>query len=510
MNPALKRSSERPERYRLQLPLQIISNLTELTIWVDKPDCVKALERIEQAVRREYTFTYPQNNKEKSDRIFQDVQDILNSPTLSDSCRATANQVYAMVAPLGLPNPIEGSYIFLETMNLFQLDLLRPLTKQIRNELGGEWIKKNKKRSDQYQIMGAYDCLQSIVWFDPSQRPFDLAASLAHEIEHFYQDKITHWEDSDDFSPERVADTLNIDESLATLHSSFAQFIHDRKFNRSFYRKNGEARKHPPKKLSRYFSLDSDSTLYSQNGVLNALWRSQIKLIDEAVYTSHLLLLRALSELPASESIAWDRVRLGTPYFEKLPASFQALYELSEKIKGAYFQGRSSSPRSVLERIQRDFERRPLLVMPLAGLSIAHQKFSPLEIQLITEVMGVSTFEKIRAEKQILPRPMTLYIERSFQASQGCIAFTRLAKSGQLDDYLGARLGGTQPGGDGVRPGGDGVRPGGDGVRPGGDGVRPGGDGVRPGGDGVRPGGDGVRPSTQTYPCLHPDTWGGI
>ncbi len=531
MNPALHHTTDRPFAFRMQMPIYVTSNLDEIKIYVDTETCLKALERIQQTIRTDYKYAYPKNEAEKSNRIFDDIQDLLKSPVLSKTCRETANQVYALVAPLGLPNSLEGSYIFLETLNLFQMDLLRPLTPQLRDELGGEWRKKSLFRKNQYQIMGAYDCLQSIVWFDPSQRPFDLAATLAHEVEHFYQDKITHWENSNDFTPARIADTLNIDESLATLHSSFAQFIQDREFNRDFYRRNGEERHFQPKKPFRYFTLGLDNTLYSQNGILDALWKSQTHFFKDTLYTSHPLLLRALHELPPPEDIRWDEVSEGTKYFKRLPPSFRALYELSNKIRSAYFLGNVSSPNRALRRIQLEFKRRPLMVLPLAGLSFAHQEFSKGEYKRTAEIIGESTFEKLRAEKNHYPRPIELYFERGFSPSEGCREFTRLAKEGRIDDYLGTRLGGKQsggdgvrpggdgvrpggdgvrPGGDGVRPGGDGVRPGGDGVRPGGDGVRPGGDGVRPGGDGVRPGGDGVRPSTQTYPCLHPETWGGI
>jgi len=494
LNPALHYSPSRPFAFRMPMPAYITSNLREIRIFVDTNDCLQALERIQQTVRSDYKSAYPKNEAEKSNRIYNDIQDLLTSPILSETCRETANQVYALVAPLGLPNGIEGSYIFLETLNLFQLNLLRPLTRKLRDELGGEWKKKSLFRKNQYQIMGAYDCQQSIVWFDPSQRPFDLASTLSHEAEHFYQDKITHWDSAEDFSPDRVADTLNIDESLATLHSSFAQFIQDREKNRELYRKNGKERHFIFKKPFRHFTLGLDNTLYSQNGILDALWKSQAKFFDETVYTSHTLLLRALHELPPEEQVQWSKVSTGSPYLNSLGPSFRALHELSDKIRKAYFRGNTSSPSRVLQRILRDFERRPLLVLPLAGLSIAHQTFDTSDAQRMAEIIGESTFEKLRAEKNHYPRPIDLYFERSFSVSEGCREFTRLANAGQIDEYLGTRLGGVQTGGDGVRPVSDGVRPGGDGVRPGGDGVRPGGDGVRPGGDGVRPGHAGIRP----------------
>ena len=62
------------------------------------------------------------------------------------------------------------------------------LTHKKRQELGGQWLEKTPGTGE-YSAIGAYDCATSTVYVDPYLRPFDLATTIYHEMDHFVRDK---------------------------------------------------------------------------------------------------------------------------------------------------------------------------------------------------------------------------------------------------------------------------------------------------------------------------------
>ena len=62
------------------------------------------------------------------------------------------------------------------------------LTPDSRGKMGGKWLDKIPG-TDEYATIGGYDCALSTIYVDPYLRPFDLFATVFHEMDHVIRDK---------------------------------------------------------------------------------------------------------------------------------------------------------------------------------------------------------------------------------------------------------------------------------------------------------------------------------
>ncbi|HEX4925282.1 MAG TPA: hypothetical protein VFV50_14405, partial [Bdellovibrionales bacterium] len=338
------------------------------------------------------------------------------------------------------------------------------------------------------KILGGYDCVSAAMTVDPIQSPYDAAATLVHEMSHFYFDKGYFLEPLKDGK----AMTL-LDESMAALLAGYVQ--------RDFMM--GRSSVDEPSKIS------SDLNFYTRAGVLDSMWR---KRTDLGWSFNHFVVL--LEKVLFAE-YAGEGYDLGEKLYDTLAQ--------------AYFSGGypwESRVQSVLhtEKFGQEEARRFSYPHIFSYLST---KVLTDSVRFTSDLKQIEAFKRDRTlapelsgdggENSVLTSDgylanfglLMTYADRiataSEKMSRSCEVFLEQLKSTELDGYLGKTPKSCEPdsnksGGEGGRPGGEGGRPGGEGGRPGGEGGRPGGEGGRPGGEGGRPGGEGGRPAIR--PCV--------
>jgi len=66
---------------------------------------------------------------------------------------------------------------------------LVPVTFEMRKEMGGKWLERSSTDPKFFSILGAYDCNQAVIFYDPTIPPVDMAGVVIHEISHFIRDR---------------------------------------------------------------------------------------------------------------------------------------------------------------------------------------------------------------------------------------------------------------------------------------------------------------------------------
>ncbi len=109
---------------------------------------------------------------------------------------------------------------------------LQKLSPHLRHVFAGDypdslWLQKN---DEGYFTVAFYDCFDSLIYLDTELRPFNLAASIYHELDHLYRDKKigSLWSNNSTFSApsdddEDIQKYIALDELLATISSGFYQ-----------------------------------------------------------------------------------------------------------------------------------------------------------------------------------------------------------------------------------------------------------------------------------------------
>ncbi len=109
---------------------------------------------------------------------------------------------------------------------------LQKLNPHLRHVFAGDypeslWLQKNEEG---YFTVAFYDCYESLIYLDTELRPFNLAASLYHELDHLYRDKkistliLPRNSSIEDASiADDIEKYLATDELLATISSGFYQ-----------------------------------------------------------------------------------------------------------------------------------------------------------------------------------------------------------------------------------------------------------------------------------------------
>jgi hypothetical protein len=134
--------------------------------------------------------------------------------------------------------------------------VVQALTEAKRLELAGDkkdspWLEKT---GDEYFITAFYSCFDTQIYIDENLRAFNMAASLYHELEHLYRDKLGHQifarEAQENvwgahiprYDQDKVVQRLAFDEMSATIATGFYQrrmLIMEEDLTRSFYDHSG-------------------------------------------------------------------------------------------------------------------------------------------------------------------------------------------------------------------------------------------------------------------------------
>ncbi|OFZ19126.1 MAG: hypothetical protein A2X94_10290 [Bdellovibrionales bacterium GWB1_55_8] len=296
---------------------------------------------------------------------------------------------------------------------LANANLLEPVTAEMRAELGGLWLK---------DILGAYDCSETRIFFEPFQTPVNLGVTLIHELDHLLRDKLFNLSRT----MLRMRDSILLDESLASLHGAYAglrvttELTYHRRWQWNPFQGVMET-VHP-------FTFESDNNLYSKNGNLNKIWTAIP--LDEGGFKHALSFIGFIRK---------------TLVEYQMVSEYRNIFRVVEK---TYFDGVAPRLSEMSFRTLSDF------------LSAHHTEVEPMELW----------FKENRYHSSLDPKKRKRFVSELSnpsspvrRKSSSCELFERALANGELDDYLGNRL---KPGTEGVRPGTEGVRPGTEGVRP--------------------------------------------
>jgi len=291
------------------------------------------------------------------------------------------------------------------------------LTPNLRKSLQGNDKKSfwTKKDSRGFEVIGGYECERSIIYIDSNLRPFNVSATLVHELDHLFRDK---YEEVDETKTARLV--TFVDELSATLHGLFVQkaLATDPLILRSTYNRV-DPEMHVTKKFLWYTRYDNtyqnkkqppnDANLYAQNGFFDQFWDS-----------------RGMTPFSLYESFLkhWNITEgLTKNYPEYLP-DLKILRSIMNVVSAGYFKNKSFIESTPV----------PTLSNPLShAIWSVDEPFSGMDGFLF----------RLSSLTKKLDEP-----------SNSCIAFGNSVTNGELDDYLGTGSSSDpgQPGNDGVRP----------------------------------------------------------
>ncbi len=409
-----------------------------------------------------------------SKRHQKKIQEVLESLPVQDPCYHWIHGFYAMYAihSFGYFSNDQYQSLFNIASELYYQERLIPFTQALRDQWGGVW----KDHPD--KILGAYQCVESKVYFDSTLPPYNLASVLAHEFEHVVRDKFSY-DDAhvNDFvrNPEL---TLLLDETLSTIQAGYSQLAWVRDNNRDDANSTGRATQliHMDEngsislfhhKDQKHFQLSSDLNLYSKKGKLNQIFNNEISSsgLSQGLLFSSFLDRAILAHLETGDD---NEIQ------------FKLILKM---VSDAYFNSNAPDPTSAVSELQSWKLRDVDYISPLGSL----------QLRAVTRTSATSTstdpwfFNELKLR---LTKP-----------SAGCLKIADAIHRGKISHYIGSSIG-VELSGEGVRTTGEGVRTTGEGVRTTGEGVRTTGEGVRTTGEGVR---TDIAPAKPFIPCLKPD-----
>ncbi|MEM7646781.1 MAG: hypothetical protein AAF203_07730, partial [Pseudomonadota bacterium] len=149
------------------------------------------------------------------------------------------------------------------TLYLVNQDIFRPLSPKGREKLQAEhqsalWTAKGEGG---YQITGFYNCLETRIYLGTELKPYNLLASLRHEMDHLYRDKFVSLEDfAAQISIENddpIRSYISHDELYATMSGGYNQ---------------RRALAHREREASFHAKAGNDFNFFASDGTLNSLF----------------------------------------------------------------------------------------------------------------------------------------------------------------------------------------------------------------------------------------------
>jgi len=170
-------------------------------------NCAASNQKIQQLLNQ-YSLYGLMSDPIKTDATFKELHELIfnhHDQSGDDPCYEQSLNTYATLAPLVdatrymdldpkirplLPPEEFGSktpWAADAVATLIRKNKLIFLTPENRRKLGGKWNELTPE--GEYTSVGAYDCMTSIVYVDPTLRPLDFSITLIHELDHVYRDK---------------------------------------------------------------------------------------------------------------------------------------------------------------------------------------------------------------------------------------------------------------------------------------------------------------------------------
>ncbi|MBC7693602.1 MAG: hypothetical protein H7222_17690, partial [Methylotenera sp.] len=399
------------------------------------------------------------------DTLAQSVRRLRGTPCENEQLNAYAIEVaFRSVLKVNLkysqmfPEVTQSEWVKTLLLIMSSRGRLVPLTPSLRESFGPGWESTSVHPSTYSpSILGAYDCLNGTIWYDPYLPPVNLGSVLAHEVDHLLRDKITFEESWDSRLLDASADEIMIlDEVMANMMSSLSQFRFYRDSNRDYafqvrreHYMNWNA-PHWNQNYEKYaFGADQDLSLFSKDGALASIWGHLFARFEESWTPKQKRWAKKSARRLDSDrfkygprvDIRWSddsAPKDGIPVFGGFDVIYTALMDpdvVPQIEKVISLVGQIYYPSKVL-----DTHRLALLLQKWVRDPQLSSTASPLERALSIERNYRGLFKNSDIE-EVLRTP-----------SKGCSAVTA-----------------TRPSGEGVRPSGEGVRPSGEGVRPSGE-----------------------------------------
>jgi len=372
---------------------------------------------------------------------------------------------------------------------LIHQDRLQLLTPAMRKLLGGDW--------NTGEVFGAYDCNSRILSIDPTMRPFDLGATLQHEMDHFMRDQFFGAEQIlENFSSESFLDILKtqtmptpdqinweayltLDEAIASIEASMMQReqINDQGMPDFNMKKNSMVLK-----VDGLYQADGDFTFRVGSGPMEKLF--QLGNLHDPVRDLQHSYFHDTVNFGFSDQQAIEN--------QKKPAAFQGIFDL---IHSGYFAGAG-----LTDQIKTILGRQaPMDIDPLNQDTDLEQRDGSTGYTVETGNESVKS----------MYQTVSAVAARLTKVSSACTLYDQAVQGGKVSGYAGLRFGekengngSGQPGENGSRTGENGSRTGENDGRPGENGSRTGENGARPGENGSRTGENGARPSLSVRPCI--------
>ncbi len=394
--------------------------------------CGPTIRRLQSAVK-DYDTAAFFNRSGQAKRTHKVIQKILTAMAPSDPCFTWVYgaevlfslDLYNRVAT-GRSKVLIHLAIYLYQDQLKGKTRFAPLTSALRSEWGGAWKQPN-------HIMGAYECENTLIYFDPTLRLYDLGAVIAHEMEHLMRDKYAFRDANSPFLSD-ISSALVLDELLASLHAGYLQlsFQYDssrdgeNSVNPKFFEFDGNGFSFP----TRRFRLSGDLELFKKRGHLYRLWSGKVRndgFLPGKIFSdffSEVIYPDFLNASSSSDIAHWP--------------------EIFDIVSKAYFDEPRPSHEAAGALLRLWYDTDQNYVSPLGSV-----------------FKNVSNSSQRGDYQQAWENFWTDLDTRIQEKTSGCLRVKEAILGGSASGYVGSKLGGSHPGGDGGRPtkGGDGGRP---------------------------------------------------
>ena len=206
-------------------------------------ECQEVVQKVHD-LSKAYVVAVANSRSGRAEKTFSDLQQIIfgqlgeGAPCFESALRvmalapgyASTEQISQWTGNGGTSSVDDVAQLAAELMDLGKF---RFLTKSLRGKLAGKWLDQIPG-TDDYSTIGGYDCATSTIYVDPYLRPFDLFATVLHEMDHFLRDKFlepkpSNWLPAKFFSGPESSQEMNwslynlADEAYATMDSGARQ-----------------------------------------------------------------------------------------------------------------------------------------------------------------------------------------------------------------------------------------------------------------------------------------------
>lgn len=194
-------------------------------------NCHEPLGKLQLQLQNYYSVFTAQENEE-AERIYKEIESSFTAESCGDFLRK-AYVVESLALDPRVQNPtmntefLKNDLIVL-VVALFNKDFIHTLDEEKREGLADDekaslWLKKNSK--NEYVITAYYDCTRSQLFLGSTLRPFNMAATLVHEVMHLYHDKVGHFSFLESNMPleMKLQTYVALDEMKATMGSTHYQ-----------------------------------------------------------------------------------------------------------------------------------------------------------------------------------------------------------------------------------------------------------------------------------------------